>query len=554
MPDFNPGPAVTSTSNQTAILAAPISESAVLYVTVDGSDGNNGLAWSSAFATIQAAINALPANGGTIEVGYGTFAGFSISGLGQQQIRIRGRGIGDYYAGGVNTALTSTSKDATVITNSTAATSAITLNGGAANGDTTVFVLEDLAVQGVPLTGNTITFSGTPPSNLPSNWAGTSGNYVVKLSTGQMTVVLLTNGSTTATWLRDGIVGSPTSTVTYVSTTDGINVTDCNHLILRRVVTKFHGGHGINVTGGSYWFEMDGFHAVGNANCGYISTGGTNTANVALAINSKFNSNGLDGLDTGVGYAQNYINCDFSNNGTSTAASHGNGIIIRNGGPYNVIGCFFEKNIAANIKVIGGPANIIGTIHFGDGTNPQYGISAGSPSTVMTITNNFFGGGSQFASIDNGNASKGWIRDNQSTDTNFIFSYDGTQSPGANHVVGALASDSFNNQMIKKQTLAANGAVTIDASAVVTGGFQQITLQANATSSSITNAIISKVMTIQWIEDATGGRTYVWPTNCQFTGAAAPAGTTPSTMNSVTFIYDGTNWVETARSTSVPAP
>lgn len=99
------------------------------------------------------------------------------------------------------------------------------------------------------------------------------------------------------------------------------------------------------------------------------------------------------------------------------------------------------------------------------------------------------------------------------------------------------------------QTLAAGGAVTIDAS---TGRFQNILLQANATSSSVTNASVGQLLTVQWTQDATGSRTYVWPTNFKFAGGAAPtASTLANYSDSVTVEYDGTNWREVSRSAAV---
>jgi hypothetical protein len=98
------------------------------------------------------------------------------------------------------------------------------------------------------------------------------------------------------------------------------------------------------------------------------------------------------------------------------------------------------------------------------------------------------------------------------------------------------------------QTLASNGAVTIDAAS---GSKARILLQANATSSTISNATLNELLTITWIQDATGGRTYAWPTNCKFASATAPADTTASKRSSVTFEYDGTNWNEVSRAVVV---
>lgn len=101
------------------------------------------------------------------------------------------------------------------------------------------------------------------------------------------------------------------------------------------------------------------------------------------------------------------------------------------------------------------------------------------------------------------------------------------------------------------QTLAAPGAVTLDASK----GDQVVTLNANATSSSITNASSARPeMSVTFVQDVTGGRTYTWPTNCRFVGGAAPSDTTLSTRTTVRFRYDSTTtrWNELYRAVAVP--
>jgi hypothetical protein len=75
------------------------------------------------------------------------------------------------------------------------------------------------------------------------------------------------------------------------------------------------------------------------------------------------------------------------------------------------------------------------------------------------------------------------------------------------------------------------------------------TLNANATSSSITNAAPGQVLTISWLQGAGGSFTYAWPANCKFAGGAAPTpSTTAGIRDTVTFYYDGTNWHEVSRS------
>jgi hypothetical protein len=82
------------------------------------------------------------------------------------------------------------------------------------------------------------------------------------------------------------------------------------------------------------------------------------------------------------------------------------------------------------------------------------------------------------------------------------------------------------------------------------------TLEADLTSSSITNPGADQILRITWIQDSTGGRTYVsaWPSNCYFAGNAAPSDPlTASTRTTVAFRYDsGTSgWYELDRGVSV---
>lgn len=95
--------------------------------------------------------------------------------------------------------------------------------------------------------------------------------------------------------------------------------------------------------------------------------------------------------------------------------------------------------------------------------------------------------------------------------------------------------------------ITADGAATFDAA--LTDSFQ-VSLQANATSSTLTNGHQGQQVTISWLQDVTGARTYAWPTNCRFAGAA-PTDTTANRQTSVTFVRNGTLWMETSRAVGV---
>jgi hypothetical protein len=92
-----------------------------------------------------------------------------------------------------------------------------------------------------------------------------------------------------------------------------------------------------------------------------------------------------------------------------------------------------------------------------------------------------------------------------------------------------------------------SGTLTVDASK----GDSQATLTANVTTMTFANPTTNQKMTVSLTQDATGGRTYVWPANAKFAGGSAPSDTTASKRTSVSFFYDGTNWQEIARAVAV---
>jgi hypothetical protein len=99
------------------------------------------------------------------------------------------------------------------------------------------------------------------------------------------------------------------------------------------------------------------------------------------------------------------------------------------------------------------------------------------------------------------------------------------------------------------QSISVPGSVTINATS---GQHQRVVLSANATSAVINNGSLGQRLTIQWEQDATGGHTYVWPTNCKFAGGSAPSASTAASYSDLlTFVYDGTNWLETAAALAV---
>jgi hypothetical protein len=101
---------------------------------------------------------------------------------------------------------------------------------------------------------------------------------------------------------------------------------------------------------------------------------------------------------------------------------------------------------------------------------------------------------------------------------------------------------------VATQTLS-GGAATFNA---LSGPLQVVNLTGNVTSSLITNGTTGQVMSIIWVQDVDGGRSYVWPNNCAFVGPA-PADITAGTQTTATFRFDGANWCEISRGSRVSA-
>jgi hypothetical protein len=199
---------------------------------------------------------------------------------------------------------------------------------------------------------------------------------------------------------------------------------------------------------------------------------------------------------------------------------------------YNDQGASTSAYTAATVNPT--PVGTFGGINFpGIGTNHGGGIGFGSSPAVYS---------------DNGNRLKIVAHNNN------IIMVPGGEGVGTGQITTATTGTTFTAAVVHArttQTLNANGAVTINANL---GDIAAITLNANATSSSISNGQTGQVLTVEWIQ-GTGNNTYVWPAACKFAGATPLPSTVAGSVDSVTFEYNGTVWVETSRavaSTSAP--
>ena len=81
------------------------------------------------------------------------------------------------------------------------------------------------------------------------------------------------------------------------------------------------------------------------------------------------------------------------------------------------------------------------------------------------------------------------------------------------------------------------------------GNVFRFTLTGNwASAPGIFNYSNNQTIEINFIQDATGGRSYVWPTACKFAGGVTPvASTAANAVDCVRFRFDGTYWREISR-------
>lgn len=460
-------------------ITAGASDGSTVYVTGAGNDANPGNSWLSAKATIQAAINSLPAKGGIVEVGYGSFAGFAI-GPAQPGVTVRGRGMGQTY---------DPTNNVTTPLHPTTITGAVTVTGPAL-GSPPEFgcVLEDFAIDGA----NTVAI-------------GLNINYVPRFATRRVAVDRCT------TW--------------------GTQITN------------------------SYWLPVEQLVITRCGTAGAATpTGGLNLvypANLSTVQDGVFNYNVGCAAQISAAAAVCFLSCDFSQTQTSAWGQAGQAVVAQVGGPVTFLNCWFENNASRGYRATAYPATavFIGCYFQGDGVSTDAMTTFG----FIFLLNCIFGGHSSGWSLNGSLGSSGvtWQGCLCNDSSGFL---QGVTNTAADNVPAAAASSNggygvSTSRGVATQTLAANGAVTIDATK---GDTAAVTLNANATATTINNGVPGQTLTVEWIQGAGGAHTYAWPANCKFAAGAAPAASvTAGYTDSVTFRFDGTNWKELNRSVGV---
>lgn len=130
---FSGAATVSDKTSATNIALRPATGDAVLFVSTGGNDSNDGRSWGSAKATLAAALSALPADGGLVHLGAGTY-NFSSTITVKQGVRIKGAGGGGYQTPAIGTTLNYTGTGTAIVfdgqaTGSTLVVSKVGLEG-----------------------------------------------------------------------------------------------------------------------------------------------------------------------------------------------------------------------------------------------------------------------------------------------------------------------------------------------------------------------------------------------------------------------------------------
>jgi len=119
-----------------------------------------------------------------------------------------------------------------------------------------------------------------------------------------------------------------------------------------------------------------------------------------------------------------------------------------------------------------------------------------------------------------------------------VLTVDTTTALGLKWATPATGGGGGTSAVLTPVTFSATPTFTVSTSTIQV--FNMGALTGNVTSSTLTAAAATAGQTIEWIllQDSTGGRTFVWPTNVQGACAPDPA---PSAQTIVTGTWDGTN-------------
>lgn len=173
--------------------------------------------------------------------------------------------------------------------------------------------------------------------------------------------------------------------------------------------------------------------------------------------------------------------------------------------PSTVTGASVRLSDAQRVSIAG---NVIINNRFG---RP---VQMAGTSDEWTVTNNQF--------YNNSNNSPALVGANNS-----VFNNDGV-NPQSSHALGDVTGSATFNRV--------NGSMQ---TAILTGDVGTVTITAGQN--------VGDELTLMLTQDATGGRTFTWPTNAKLAGGVLTLSITPNAVDVVRLAWDGTNWREVSR-------
>ena len=525
---------------------------AVVFVTASGNDTNSGLNVGAAKRTLQAAYAALPATGGHIQLGAGTFT---------------------LAATGATTGLTITPGKPAAIRGIDRTLSRIVYNGtGTALqiGDgVTQFLdwgsLEDVGIYCAAATGTTIGIK------IADAHRGTLNRVAITAAGNPAGSVALRGDVAYGLYVRDSLLYGFGGAVLcsggggdFTFTDTDMDAGGAGAIVFRTIgcgAVRIMGGQ-ISGTDAAVGIQIDtaasNLSGIEIHNV-YFDTSPTGSATLAIALApAATSSNNLIGPTVATQCKQG-ITVDRVVGGQIAVSDVGAAALLT----ANSSGVHIWSHLTGGTLTDNGSNNTL----WRQGGNGALKTGSLTLLGACAAVNGYTTTGSALAFSSNPATAAGTLmRSLVGSEANerFAINYAGQAAWGAGggagtdltisrKGAGALGIGGAIAPLVSRQTLAANGAVAFD---LRYGQIYVETLQANATSSSVSGGTPAdgQHLTICWKQDATGGRTYVWPTNARFAGGAAPTDTTASTKTQVSFYYDATDtkWVELSRAVAVP--
>lgn len=323
------------------------------------------------------------------------------------------------------------------------------------------------------------------------------------------------------------------------------------HHTIRDLIIYRPRGNGINVAGLD---ESRLWHVLVSDAVGY----GFVTSFDAFWISCTAYNSGLSGFYVS-SHSVRLVNCKSFSNGTITAAS-GHGFETAPGilGT-NIINCEAQDNRAAGFYINGSRIGIYQGLVADSNSVRGLGSNAGVEIQGAASGNLIdFVAYDRGAGAPNGQQNALFIGSSATKNTVRIGGHETNNASGGPIAVGpAIKSGSTtagNTVEVLNQNgyqdLGNTGAATITVDPYA-GATVKMTLTGNITMAAPSNGHVGCPLTITFVQDGTGGRKITWPSSSTQFIHTWMQNLTAGNVTTISFIFDGTNWVQVAPMTTM---